>query len=96
MDRKGAMQVVREAIEAAPNTDNDPETAKFKALAIAALVIAEESLNDFSKLAEAVADLARQPRTITYSGPLSFRIVGNIAETFDPEAEAKNPSLFDK
>jgi hypothetical protein len=96
MDRKSAFEVIRKAIEAAPTKPGDEESAQFKDLAVAALSIAEESLKDFAKMAEAVRLLSFEPRTISYSGPLGFRVVGNVAETFDPSSEDSQPSLFDQ
>lgn len=118
MDRKGAFALIQDAItkeapkETAYVNRNDYKIAaeKFereqKGVFVAALFIAEEVLNDFKRIADAMAETAKpilgeavevksQPQII-YAGPLHFRIVGNVAETFDPYQDHQTGSLFDK
>lgn len=59
MNTNEAFAAIRTAIEADSSPDVDAK--KYKALALSALIIAEEALQNFKRIAEAIELLLRRP-----------------------------------
>lgn len=58
MNTNEAFKAISAAIQA--DTDNSDDGKKFKALALAALIIAEEALQNFKRIADAIEILSRR------------------------------------